>query len=277
MNEMKALVERFKTDLDKLGDTPKESDVSALITRIFGCRGCDLSCFLTDGDVFQTMLDAIPVPVYYKNTTGTYLACNKALSEAYGFDRSEIVGKTAYDFFPKDTAEAFAEGDRALIQECSEDRVEHRGRFPGMEDGFHIIHKRAFKRSGKVEGIIGVILDMTENKKVEDTAWASEAFFKSLFETSPMPIVVINSFNMIMDMNTSAAQFFHPEAAVPGQEVSALFRYHSDFEKLMSVNGDATRVEVLGGSGVKEMIAMVSSNVLNGEVCHAFAFIRTDI
>lgn len=277
MNDVKSMVERLKNELDKLGDSPKESDVSALITRILGCRGCDISCFLTDSDVFQTMLDAIPVPVYYKNAHGTYLACNKALCEAYGFARNDIVGKTAYDFFPRDTADSFADGDRALIQDCSEERVEHRGRFPGMDDGFHIIHKRAFKRSGKVEGIIGVILDMTENKRVEDTAWASEAFFKSLFETSPMPIVVINSFNMIMDMNTSAVQFFHPEAAVPGQEISALFRYHSDFEKLMSASGSGTRVEVLGSGGVTEMIAMVSSNVLNGETCHAFAFVRTDI
>lgn len=277
MNDIKVMVERLKIELDKLGESPKESEVGALITHIFGCRGCDISCFLTDSDVFQTMLDAIPVPVYYKNTNGIYLACNKALCEAYGFARKEIVGKTAYDFFPKDTADSFAEGDRALIHECSEERVEHRGRFPGMEDGFHIIHKRAFIRGGRVEGIIGVILDMTENKRVEDTAWASEAFFKSLFETSPMPIVVINGFYMIMDMNTSAAQFFHPSAAVPGQEISALFRYHSDFEKVMSASGDGTRVEVLGNGGVTEMIAMVSSNVLNGETCHAFAFIRTDI
>ena len=277
MNDVKTMIERLKTELDLLGDNPQQENVSAVITDVLGCRGCDISCFMTDSDVFQTMLDTIPVPVYYKNTVGTYLACNRALCEAYGFLRTDIVGKTAYDFFPKDTADAFAVGDNALIQDASEERLEHRGRFPGMEDSFHVIHKRAFKRNGKVEGIIGVILDMTEIKKVEDTAWASEAFFKTLFETAPMPIVVINSFNMIMDMNTSAAQFFNPETAVPGQEISALFRYHSDFEKVMSADGSAIRVEVLGGSGVNEMIAMVSSDILNGETCYAIAFVRTDI
>ncbi|MCD8552741.1 PAS domain-containing protein [Seleniivibrio sp.] len=277
MNDVKAMIERLKKELDLLGDNPQQEDVSAVITEILGCRGCDISCFMTDSDVFQTMLDTIPVPVYYKNTTGRYLACNKALCEAYGFARTDIVGKTAYDFFPKDVADSFAVGDKALIHDASEERLEHRGRFPGMEDSFHIIHKRAFKRNGNVEGIIGVILDMTEIKKVEDTAWASEAFFKTLFETAPMPIVIINGFNMIMDMNSSAAQMFDPVATVPGQEISSLFRYHSDFEKVMSADGGAIRVEILGSAGVEEVVAMVSSNVLNGEICYAFAFIRTDI
>jgi PAS domain S-box-containing protein len=273
MQDVKALIEQFKDELDKMGDTPTTDNICASMTRIFGC---DISCFLSDNDVFQTMLDAIPVPVYYKSKDGVYLACNKALSQIYGFEKKDILGKTAYAFFTKDTADMFTQGDIALLHEGSEDRVQHRGRFPGMDDSFHIIHKSAFKRNGKVEGIIGVILDMTDVKMVEDSAWASEAFFKSLFENAPMPMVIINSFNMILDMNSAAVRTLNPEHAVPGQEISSLFRYHSDFEKVMS-GEEAVRVEVYGSSGVIEMIAMVSSNVLNGETSYAITFMRTDM
>ncbi|TCK62491.1 PAS domain-containing protein [Seleniivibrio woodruffii] len=277
MYDVNAVIKRLKEGLDGLGKNPTEEELNNLITGIFGCRLCDLSCFMTDDDVFQTMLDAIPVPIYFKNTEGQYLACNNSLCIMFETDRKDIIGRTAYDFFPHETADIFRKSDLQLIQEESEERLEHRGLTTDVTDGFHVIHKRAFKRKGKVEGILGVIMDMSELKRVEDTAWESEAFFKALFIMSPTPIVIVNSFNIVTDMNKAAVDFFPEDELAAGQEVSALFSRYSDLEKVMSANNSVVRVNVNTKSGEQEMIVMVIVNIMHGEPHRAIKFIRTDI
>jgi len=277
MYDVNAVIKRLKEGLDGLGKNPTEEELNNLITGIFGCRLCDLSCFMTDDDVFQTMLDAIPVPIYFKNTEGQYLACNNSLCIMFETDRKDIIGRTAYDFFPHETADIFRKSDLQLIQEESEERLEHRGLTTDVTDGFHVIHKRAFKRKGKVEGILGVIMDMSELKRVEDTAWESEAFFKALFIMSPTPIVIVNSFNIVTDMNKAAVDFFPEDELAAGQEVSALFSRYSDLEKVMSANNSVVRVNVNTKTGEQEIIVMVIVNSMHGEPHRAIKFIRTDI
>ncbi len=278
MELFKQQLQEFKKRLDELAEKPGKDAVAGLVTEVFGCDFFDISCFIDDNEIFQAMLDTMPVPVYYKDTNGVYLACNQALCDLYGLKREEVIGNTAYKFFPKEIADSFAEGDKILISEGSGERVNHRGRFPGMSDGFHIIQKRAFFVNGQVRGIIGVIMDMTEQKMVEDRAWASEAFFKSLFETSPMPIILINTFNIIVDLNDTAEKFFQGSETLAGQEASTVFCSYSDFEKVMSAENGISRAKIYNANGEKEeVITMLSSSVLGGEAFHAVAFVRTDI
>ncbi|MGE4319355.1 MAG: PAS domain S-box protein [Deferribacterales bacterium] len=278
MELFKQQLQEFKKRLDELADRPGKDAVAALVTEVFGCDFFDISCFIDDKEIFQAMLDTMPVPVYYKDTKGVYLACNQALCDLYGLKREEVIGNTAYKFFSKEIADSFAEGDRILISEGSEERVNHRGRFPGMADGFHVIQKRAFFINGKVQGIIGVIMDLTEQKMVEDRAWVSEAFFKSLFETSPMPIILINSFNIIVDLNDTAEKFFIGSETLAGQDASAVFCSYSDYENVMSAANGISRAKIHNCAGEKEeVITMLSSSVLGGETFHAVAFVRTDI
>jgi len=49
----------------------------------------------------QVLLDAIPTPIYYKNTQGRYLGCNKAYEEYVGLSKDHLVGKTVHDIAPR--------------------------------------------------------------------------------------------------------------------------------------------------------------------------------
>ena len=278
MGQLNNKLDELKKRLGEMSDDVSGDKIAALFTEVFGCGFYDTSCVIDDKNIFQEMLDTIPVAVYYKDTGGVYRACNQKLCEVYGLTRGEIIGKTAYSFFSRDIAESFADGDKVLIEERKEEKLEHRGRFPGMDDGFHIIQKRAFIRNGSVEGIIGVIMDMTEQKMQEDRAWASEAFFKALFENSPMPIVMVDSMGIIEDLNATAEHFFCEPECLAGQDASALFTSYSDYEKVMSAPDGISRAEILNSECKKEKIlAMVSSGSIGGAVYHAIAFVRTDI
>lgn len=271
-------LEKFKSELAEMDSMVAKEELFGLISKFFECEDCDTSCFVDDDNLFQSILDNIPIPVYYKNTKGVYLACNNALGELYGLPRNEIAGRTAYDFFPKVVADGFAESDKKLLEERTKTSAEYHGDRSGKGDGFHVIYKTVFIRNGEVDGIIGVITDFTEHKMMEDRAWASEAFFKSLFERSPLPLVLVNSLGFIVDLNTTAANFFFCSDTLAGQEFSNIFCTYGDFEKVFKSDSDTQRVMIYNSAGEKqEVVAMRSSSELNGELFQAVAFVRTDI
>src|SRR6516165_4224422 len=55
----------------------------------------------------QNLVDAIPIPIFYKDLQGRYLGCNLAFEEVLGKSREEIVGRTVYEVAPSDLAAVY--------------------------------------------------------------------------------------------------------------------------------------------------------------------------
>ncbi len=47
--------------------------------------------------LFQTLIDRVPSPIFYKDIWGCYLGCNKAFEEYLGITREELVGQNEID------------------------------------------------------------------------------------------------------------------------------------------------------------------------------------
>lgn len=116
----------------------------------------------------QELMDTIPSPVFFKDTEGRYLGCNRAFEDLCGHGRQEIVGRTAPDIWPEEYARVFTESDRKLlaspgIQEYESELVDTHGISRNV-----IFCKATFQDpDGSVRGLIGVIIDITERKRAE--------------------------------------------------------------------------------------------------------------
>jgi PAS domain S-box-containing protein len=117
----------------------------------------------------QVLLDAVPSPIFYKDAECVYIGGNKAFEQYVGLSREQFVGKTVYDISPADLAEKYDQADRELFEN------------PGIQtyeasvvyaDGTHhevVFNKATFTNAeGKVAGLIGVILDISERKRAEE-------------------------------------------------------------------------------------------------------------
>ena len=65
----------------------------------------------------QQLLDALPLPVYYKDCQGVYLGCNEAFGEFIGLSKEQIVGKTVHGVFLQDLADIYDQADEALFRQ----------------------------------------------------------------------------------------------------------------------------------------------------------------
>lgn len=117
----------------------------------------------------RALFEAIPSPVFFKNKKGEYLGCNQAFEAAFGLSRQDIGGKTVYDVMPRELADIYYAMDNALFQAPGRQVYESQ---VGLADGTRrevIFNKATFAdASGELSGLVGVILDITERKQMED-------------------------------------------------------------------------------------------------------------
>jgi len=116
----------------------------------------------------ETMLDAIPLPVFFKDNEGRYLGCNRAFSKLAEKDSQEIVGRTLQDVFSADLAGSLARQDEE-IHDCAAIQVfPHTIPSPSGDRKVEI-HKALFSdEKGRPAGIIGAVVDITDLRDVQE-------------------------------------------------------------------------------------------------------------
>ncbi len=118
----------------------------------------------------QALLDALPLPVFYKNAQGLYLGCNAAYLRFHGLTREEVLGRRAQELLPPAQAAASEEADGRLRERPDEAR-NYEVRLPDGPKGQRVVvySKAAFRDSaGNFAGIVGSIQDITARTHAEE-------------------------------------------------------------------------------------------------------------
>ena len=111
----------------------------------------------------KVLLDTIPNPIYYKNIEGKFLGCNTSFSNLVNSSRNEIIGKTAFDFFPLNVASKNTQIDQELLNTFATSTSEFTFYTPSNEMKHIILNKAVYKNiDGSVGGIVCIMDDMTE-------------------------------------------------------------------------------------------------------------------
>ena len=116
----------------------------------------------------ESLIETIPNPVFYKDAELKYMGCNRAFEELTGKNRHEISGKTVFQLYEYELAKKYDEKDRDLLQTKGSQYYEGR-----MKNSFGRYRDVMFSKSvfeglgGRVEGMVGVITDITDIKQAE--------------------------------------------------------------------------------------------------------------
>ncbi|NMB75484.1 MAG: PAS domain S-box protein [Myxococcales bacterium] len=116
-----------------------------------------------------SLLRAIPVAVFYKDSQGRYLGCNDTFTEIMGVTSEQIKGKTVHELWPGELAEKYHQMDLELMRRREHQTYEFKVK---AKDGK--IHPVIFAKdffldsAGKVAGLVGAFLDISDRKRAEE-------------------------------------------------------------------------------------------------------------
>ena len=117
----------------------------------------------------RTLVSTIPDLIWLKDPEGVYLACNSAFERFYGAKEADIVGKSDYDFVPRELADFFRANDRAAIEAGGPRINEEWLTFAGS--GRRILAETTktpmFGQQGELLGVLGIARDITQHHQSE--------------------------------------------------------------------------------------------------------------
>jgi PAS domain S-box-containing protein len=204
----------------------------------------------------RTLLDAIPIPVFYKDINGIYLECNSAFAEKIlGLPKEKIVGCSLYDFseeIPKNLADIYHTQDLELIQKPGTQFYESQ---VNCADGVlrdFLFSKATVKDNvGNVAGVTGVMIDITTHKRAEQVMWESGNRYRELFENIRSGVAVYKAIEngndfVFKEFNRAGEKIDNIKRkdiigkrvteAFPGVKISDYLKYSREFGERVNLN-----------------------------------------
>jgi diguanylate cyclase (GGDEF)-like protein/PAS domain S-box-containing protein len=127
-------------------------------------------------NVLRTVTDNIPDSIFAKDTEGRYLLANKAFAAIHGMKSpDELLGKTAFDLFPKERATALHTDD---LQVMKSGRAESERTAVDAEGNAKVLQTTKvplIDLNDRIVGIVGLHRDITRRKEAEQKLRQSEA------------------------------------------------------------------------------------------------------
>jgi PAS domain S-box-containing protein len=121
--------------------------------------------------LLEAMLDNIPDRIYLKDTQCRFVQCNRAVAKRVGLeDPKQIVGKTDFDFYPREKAEEFYQDEQRIIRagEPLLNKIEQVAK-PNGEITWSSVSKVPLRdKDGKVVGLVGISRNITEQIRAEE-------------------------------------------------------------------------------------------------------------
>jgi diguanylate cyclase (GGDEF)-like protein/PAS domain S-box-containing protein len=125
--------------------------------------------------LLESLIDSIPDLIFYKDSEGVYLGCNRAFEAFSGRAEEEIVGRTDYDLVDAGLASFFRDQDRIMLESGRPRRNEEWVAYP---DGRRVLMETLKTPydgpDGERLGLIGISRDITARKRIEEQLKRSE-------------------------------------------------------------------------------------------------------
>jgi len=144
-------------------------------------------------DAAFRLVDALPVPVFFKSRDGRYLGVNRAWEQFFGIPAQSFIGKHVADLYPGDPAiaEKHAAMDRELYARGGPQSYEIRVRTGDGRLRDTIYYKAPYRDAqGEIAGLIGTIVDITARTTAESALRDNEERWRSIVDSANEGILV---------------------------------------------------------------------------------------
>ena len=131
--------------------------------------GSSQDSFAYQIEFLSNIINTVADPVFVKDRQHRWVVLNDACCNFIGHTREELIGKSDYDFFPREEADVFWKMDDEVFNSGQENINEES--FTDADGKEHIISTRKSVFCDSQTGeqyLVGVIRDFTKIRKVED-------------------------------------------------------------------------------------------------------------
>ena len=160
-------------------------------------------------DYFKRILDLVPNLIYAKDENRNFTMVNKAVSEAFGQTAEQMIGHNEQDFHSDpEQLKRFDEWEKTVLEGGKElVRYFDLAVAGGQQLFVQSTKKPIIGSDGSVEGILGVITDLSYQKEVEQRILEQKHLSESITHTIPDPLIILDIQNFAVTYTNISDSF----------------------------------------------------------------------
>lgn len=199
-------------------------------------------------DLLRSVVENVPIRVFWKDIELRYLGCNKAFAHDAGMSfPEELIGMDDFQMGWSKQADLYRADDKHVM-DSNKPKLGYEE--PQSTPDGHTIWLRSSKvplhdAKGKVIGMLGIYDDITERKKVEETLQLVSSRNEALLDSIPAIIMEVDNNKFYTWANNLGIEFFGDD--IIGKEASYYFEdeqpIYEMIEPLFKGIGDIISIE----------------------------------
>lgn len=152
-------------------------------------------------ELLDSFINSNPDFIFLKDEKLRYIMVNKAYEDFVGKKKKEIIGKTDFELLPKKLAEQCKKSDKKVLKSEKTEKFEEFYK----DKIFRTIKFPVKLGKGKL-GVGGIISDVTERKKAEESLKKISRLNQKIIDKAPMGVFIINKQGVVEYANKAFAE-----------------------------------------------------------------------
>jgi sigma-B regulation protein RsbU (phosphoserine phosphatase) len=119
--------------------------------------------------LYHSLVETLPQNIFRKNPQGRFTFGNQQFCKIVGRPLAEIVGKTDFDFFPRELAEKYQRDDRRVLETGKPYDTVEEHQPPGRDKIYvQVVKTPLYGADGNIMGLQGIFWDITQQRLAEE-------------------------------------------------------------------------------------------------------------
>jgi len=118
---------------------------------------------------YRTLVENLPQYIFLKDKECRYRSCNLSFAHQLGTTQEEIIGRNDHDFYPREIAERYRKEDIRILATGLKEQIDEKIIKDQKVLWRSTIKTPVINSNGEITGILGIVFDITELKKQEET------------------------------------------------------------------------------------------------------------
>ena len=156
--------------------------------------------------LYHSLVEHLPQCILRKDARGTFTFANRKFCELLGLTSRQVLGKTDYDFFPKELADKYRKDDIIVMETGEIFETEEANKPPGQKTRYvHVMKAPLRDHHKRVIGVQVLFWDVTAHHRAEETLAHQAALMDALMDTVPDHIFFKDADGRFLRINLALA------------------------------------------------------------------------